>query len=177
MKKSWLILCLSVIIVFQFSVLSSFQSEGAVSHTSGTRAVVVAKVNYLSLRATIQIYPEIHPGATPVFVTFSNGSQIEITEKHSIQILLPKTGSLTGTFYFSDVLRIGSLPSREFPEMPISSETPMAVNIIPDVTEDFIQWGYEAFSSGGDVRSKIDIYWLIVEGDATVAVSGYGAPI
>lgn len=177
MKKSWIILSLVVIIVFQLSVMSSFQSVLTTSHTSGTRAVVVSKLNYISLRATIQIYPRIHPGANSVFVTFSNGSQLEITEKYSMQILLPKTGSINGEFTFGTFLSFTPLDSGEFAAISLSRNAPMDVDITPDVPDSFLQWYYEPFDSDMDVQDETDIYWLIVEGDATIAVSGYGAPI
>jgi hypothetical protein len=50
------------------------------------------------------------------------------------------------------------------------------VDVTPDVPEAFLSWYYEPIDSSLDMSNQLDIYWLTVEGDATISVSGYGAP-
>ena len=176
MKKSWIIFSLIVIIAAQWAFLSSFQSALTVSHTAGKRAALVSKLNYVSMRATIEIFPREVPGADPVLVTFSNGSQLEITERYSIQVFLPKSGSINGDFYFNKILSFTPISEDEFAQMTLSHRKPIDVDVIPDVSDDFLSWYYEPIHPHLDIHDETDIYWLIVEGDATVSVSGYGAP-
>jgi len=165
-----------VILAAQWVFLSSFQSTIAVLHESGKRAVVASKINYMSMRATITIYPRATPDAEPVLVTFSNGSQLEITEKYSKQVFLPKSGSTNWDFHFSIFLNLMAKPEHEYVQMTLSNDNPIDVDVVPDVSDDFLSWYYEPIHPDLDVQDEIDLYWLIVEGDATVSISGYGAP-
>jgi len=176
MKKSLIIFLLIVILAAQWVFLSSFQSTIAVSHESGKRAVLASKLNYMSMRATITIYPRATPDAEPVLVTFSNGSQLEITEKYSKQVFLPKSGNTNDDFHFNTILNITQMGEEEFAQMTLSSDNPIDVDVVPEVSDDFLSWYYEPFHPDLDVQDEIDVYWLIVEGDATVSISGYGAP-
>jgi hypothetical protein len=176
MKKAWIILLLIVIIAAQWALMNSFQSTTAVSHEAGKRAVLVSKLSYVSMRATIQIIPEFHPDPVPVLVTFSNGSQMEITERYSMQVFLPKSGSINGDFSFNTILRFASTSQDDFVTMSLTRDKPIDVDVVPDVSDDFLSWYYEPLHPDLDVRDETDVYWLIVEGEATIAVSGYGAP-
>lgn len=176
MKKAWIIFSLIVIIAAQWAFMSSFQSTLTVSHTAGKRAALVSKLNYVSMRATIEIFPRQHPGAEPVLVTFSNGSQLEITERYSIQVFLPKSGSINGDFSFNTILSFTPISEDEFAQITLSHNTPIDVDVTPDVPDDFLSWYYEPIHPDLDIHDEIDIYWLIVEGAATVSISGYGAP-
>ena len=177
MKKALIIFSLILIIAVQWTIISSFKSDITTSHTAGTRFVVASKLNYFSMRAYIQIYPGQHPGAEPVFVTFSNGSQLELTERYSIQVFLPKSGSINGDFHFNKILSLTPISENEFAQISLSHSKPMDVDVISDVSDDFLSWYYEPFHPDVDVQDEIDIYWLKVEGDATVSISGYGAPL
>jgi mannose-6-phosphate isomerase-like protein (cupin superfamily) len=176
MKKVWIIGLLIGIIVAQWMFLSSFQSTLAVYHESGKCAVLASKLNYMSMRATITIYPRYTPDAEPVLVTFSNGSQLEITKKYSTQVFLPKSGSTNGDFHFSVFLNLMAKPEHEYVQMTLSNDNPIDVDVVPDVPDDFLSWYYEPRHPDLDVQDEVDVYWLIVEGNATVSISGYGAP-
>jgi hypothetical protein len=141
----------------------------------GTHAVVVSKLTYISMRATIEIIPKTVP-VNPVLITFSNGSQLETSKRYSIQVFLPKSGSIQGTPHFSKILTFTPLSEKEFSELNLSGKNPIDVDVTPDVPEDFLSWYYEPIDSSLDMSNQLDIYWLTVEGDATISVSGYGAP-
>ena len=177
MKKSWIILVLIIIIAAEWTVMSSFQSVSAVSMESGTRAAVISKLNYMNVKATIEISPRQYPVVEPVLVKFSNGSELEINEKYSFDVFLPKSGSINGDFYFGKVLTSTPLPSDEVAQIRLNSESPIDADITPDVPEDFMSWyGEQTNPYLNNYDDEIDIYWLIVEGEATIAISGYGAP-
>lgn len=176
MKKAWIIFLLTAIIAAQWVFMSSFQSVITVSHTGDKRAVVVSKLNYASMRATIKIIPSPHPDSGPVLVTFSNGSQITITETYSVQVFLPKTGDINSDYQFSTILSFTPISETEFSSIRLSHNNPIDVDVTPDVPENFLAWRYEPNHPDLQRRDEIDIYWLTVEGDATIAVSGYGAP-
>ncbi|MGD9131326.1 MAG: hypothetical protein PVH73_07120 [Candidatus Bathyarchaeota archaeon] len=176
MKKAWIIFSLIVIIAAQWAFMSSFQSAITVSHKAGKRAALVSKLNYVSLRASIQIYPRPDPDADPVLVTFSNGSQLEITDRYSMQVFLPKSGSINGDFRFNTILNMPQIDEEEFVQMTLSHSKPFDVDVVPDVSDDFLSWYYEPVHPDLDIADETDIYWLIVDGDATVSISGYGAP-
>jgi hypothetical protein len=176
MKKSLIIFLLIVILAAQWVILSSFQSTLAVSHEAGKRAVLASKINYMSMRATITIYPRITPDSEPVLVTFSNGSQLEITEKYSTQVFLPKSGNTNDDFQFNTILNVERMGEEKLVEMTLSNDNPIDVDVVPDVSDDFLSWYYEPFHPDLDVQDEIDVYLLMVEGDATVSISGYGAP-
>lgn len=176
MKKALIIFSLILIIAAQWTFMSSFQSTHTVSTTAGKRAVVVSKLNYISMRATIQIHPKQYPNADPVLITFSNGSQLEITERYSIQVFLPKSGSINGDFQFGTILTFTPISSNEFARVSLSHNKPIDVDVTPDVPDDFLRWYYEPIHPDLDKQDEIDIYWLTVEGDALIRISGYGAP-
>lgn len=177
MKKVWIIFLLIVIIAAQWAFMSSFQSAVTVSHTGGKRAALVSKLNYVSLRATIQIIPRYNPDADPVLVTFSNGSQLEITDHYSMQVFLPKSGSINGDFSFNMILCFTPISDDELVQMTLSPEHPFDLDVVPDVSDDFLSWYYdEPVHPDLDISDETDVYWLIVEGDATISISGYGAP-
>jgi hypothetical protein len=176
MKKSLIIFLLIVTLAAQWVILSSFHSTLAVSHEAGKRGVVASKLNCVSMRATITIYPTLTPDAEPVLVTFSNGSQLEINEKYSTQVFLPRSGITSGDFHFNVFLNLMAKPEHEYVHMTLSNDNPIDVDVVPDVSDNFLSWYYEPFSPDLDVQDEIDVYWLIVEGDATVSISGYGAP-
>ena len=178
MKKSWIIFFLIVVIVAQWAFMSSFQSAVTVSHVSGKRAALVSKLNYFSLRATLQIIPRYNPDGDPVLVTFSNGSQMEITDRYEMQVFLPKSGSLSDDFYFNKILSLTPLSEGGFSQMTLSRERPFDLDVVPDVSDDFLSWYYdEPVHPDLDISDETDVYWLIVDGDATISISGYGAPL
>ena len=165
---------LIVIIAAQWTFTLSFQSELTVSHEWGKRGVVASKLNYISMRVTIKIYPMKHPGAEPVWVTFSNGSQLEITEPYEMQVLMPKTGNINEDFMFNTFLSLTPTSEGEMVRMTLSHKKPIDVDVAPDGLDFFLQSYYEPFHSDYDVRDETDVYWLIVEGDGTVSIGGYG---
>ena len=176
MKKALLILLLIVIIAAQWTFISSFQSEITASHGSGKRGVVASKLNYITMRVTIKIYPMIHPGAEPVWVTFSNGSQLEITEPWEMQVLMPKTGNVDEDFMFNTFVSLTPTSEGEMVRMTLSNNQPIDVDIAPDGLDFFLENYYDTSHSYFDVQDETDVYWLIVEGDGTVTVNGYGGP-
>lgn len=177
MKKTWIIGLLIAVIVAQWMFSSSFQSTIAGSHDSGKRVVVASKLNYMSMRARIQIYPMQHPGAEPVLVTFSNGSQLEISEEFSMEVFLPKSGNMNDDgFTFNAFLSLTPADG-ELAMMKLSHKNPIDVDVAPDGFDYFFRWYYEPSHPDLDVQDEIDVYWLIVEGDASISISGYGAPL
>jgi mannose-6-phosphate isomerase-like protein (cupin superfamily) len=175
MKKALLILLLIVIIAAQWTFISSFHSELEDSHGSGKRGVVASKLNYITMRVTIKISPMMHPGAEPVWVTFSNDSQLEITEPWEMQVLMPKTGNVNEDFMFNTFLSLTPTSEGEMARMTLSHNKPIDVDVAPDGLDFFFQTYYDPHPDW-DVRDETDVYWLIVEGDGTVVVSGYGGP-
>ena len=164
MKKAWLLLSLAIIMAVQLTVLSSFSgvSEHHVS-VSGTSAVVVGKMNYVSLRVTFAVFAQ--PGYT-AFIMFPNGTQIEVVTQHFFEVFLPKTEP-------EPILGPGSFSMSRYSEgVFVTDQEPMDVAVVSNVSEDFFN-----YKVGPDPDGKIIFYWFKIQGNAEVSVSAVGVTI
>jgi hypothetical protein len=163
MKKSWLFLLLTITIVVQLIILSSFNNISERASVSGTSAVVVGKTNYVSLRATFFIVAD--PGYS-VHIIFPNGTEQQITTYHTFEVFLPKTepeqSSDPAHFYMS----------RDSEGVFVTNKEPIDIAVASNVDESFF-----TYNLGPDPNGEVVFYWFKIQGNADVTVSIYGVTI
>ena len=175
MKKIWLIFALTVIIMAQITFIFSFQSTRASSTVTGTSAVVVSKMNYAYLRASIHIHRSRF--GSEVTLIFPNGTQQEITGSiYTLEVFLPRSGDFLGDHDLKTVygahINYSSLFDGQL--LSLSRDHPIDVDIVPNVSDDFLSWYTLPYT---DDYRYVDIYWFKIQGDADVDVSVYGVLI
>ena len=169
MKKTWLIFALVVIIAAQVTFLYSFRSFSTSMSTDvhETSAVVVSKLKFAYLSASIRI--TLLDFNSPVLLIFPNGTQKEIIQPiYSIDVLLPRNGDFSGDYDTGTILGT----SDAYPALKLTRNHPIFVNIVPDVSDNFLNWYDDS-----DHSKYIDVYWFKIQGDAHVIVSGDGMTI
>ena len=176
MKKIWLIFALTVIIAAQVTFMYSFRSTSITSEVTGTSAVVVSKMKYAYMRASIYIFV---PGYnSSVVLEFSNGTQKEITGySYNFEVFLPRSGDFMGDYQTASLLvpiAFNPFSSGDYPKVALSQDHPIDVDVIPNVSSDFLSWYDNSYT---DYSENIDIYWFKIHGDAQVHISGYGVAI
>ncbi len=165
-KKALALLALALVAAAEWTFINSFYS---VPYTHGdavdTSAVIVAKAKYVFMRANILITAG-SPG--PVVLLFSNGTRQEIEVKppgfttSEFDVLLPSTGSYPGDFSVGNPNGI-----------LLSTAKPIYLAVIANVTENFFTDGVvPAWQS-----SLIDVFWIRVQGNARIDITGYGVAI
>ena len=161
MKKLWILLLLATIITVQFTILSSYNRLSDYVSVSGTSAVVVAKTNYVSMRAIFFIRNA--PGHSALIV-FPNGTELEISTHLIFEVFLPKT---------EPVHSLGILSmSRAEEGVFITDQEPMDIAIVSNPHEDFFK-----YKVGPDPNGQVIFYWFKILGDATISVSARGVTI
>jgi hypothetical protein len=165
MNKSLILLVLVVIVVAQWSfVSSSFYTASTpiasfrTINASGTSAVIVAKADFVSVRVKFFITAE--PGRTAL-VVFPDGSQENVTSSYGFETFLARTGFSPGSFAATGP---GGLI--------ISDSNPVAVAVVSNVTESFFTENLGPYSSGA-----ITFYWFKVQGNAQVRANCYGVSV
>ena len=173
MKKSWLLLILVIIIAAQVTFIASFRNTSAHSSVSGTSAVVVSKLKYAYMKATIQIFPDFN---SSVLLIFPNGTDLEITwPSYSMTVFLPRSGDHLGDYETG--VALGTDPASWFDAtLSLSRDRPIDVDVVPNVSDNFLRWYYDDMFSR-DHSTHIDLYWFKIQGDAHVHVSGDGMTI
>ena len=163
MKKAWLFLLLTITMVVQLTVLSSFNKVSDSASVTGTSAVVVGKTNYVSLRVTFAVFAD--PGYTALII-FPNGTQKEVITSHVFEVFLPKTElePFLGPVSFS--------MSRDSEGVFVTDQEPIDVAVVSNVDESFF-----TYKVGPDPNGEIVFYWFKIYGNARVRVSAYGVTI
>ncbi len=175
MKKIWLIFALTVIIMAQITFIFSFQSTSASFPVTGTSAVVVSKMNYACLRASIHIHRSRFD--SEVTLIFPNGTQQEITDfTYALEVFLPRSGDFVGDHDVKTAYGAHINYSRWFDGqlLSLSRDQPIDIDIVPNVSDDFLSWYTLPYT---DDYKYIDIYWFKIQGDAQVTVSVDGVII
>ena len=178
MKKIWLIFALTVIIMAQITFIFSFQStraRAASSTVTGTSAVVVSKMNYAYLRASIHITRSRFD--SEVTLIFPNGTQQEMTDfTYTLEVFLPRSGDFLGDHDVNTAYGSYYHYSSWFdgPLLSLSRDHPIDIDIVPNVSDDFLGWYSLQYT---DDDEYIDIFWFKIQGDARVHVVEYGVVI
>ncbi len=162
MKKYLVILALIVVIVAQWSFISSCFYTASTEYTpfrtnnaSGTSAVIVTKADFVSVRVKFIIIAE--PGRTAL-VTFPDGSQKNVTSSYIFETFLEQTGYSLGSF------------SRFGPgETVVTDRNPVDVAVVSNVTESFF-----TDRLGPDSSGLTTIYWFKIQGNAHVMATAFG---
>jgi hypothetical protein len=170
-RKAWLFVVLAVIIFAQLTVLYSFfypiQTQG---FTYSNSIVEIAKLNYVYGWASITITAPsevatltngtqvtIHPT-----VLFPNGTQVVVNSTYSFQLKLPRTGDC---FCNGGTGLLGTNAS-------LDTTHPIVVAIVTNASSFLIENMPKSGSTIGDVF-EYQYYWFVIQGDASVSVSGY----
>lgn len=164
MNKLLILLVLVVIIVAQYTFLSSFFAVSTTSmsfrtiNASGTSAVIVAKVDYVSVRVKFEVIAE--PGRTAL-IQFSDRSQINVTSSYIFEVFLPKTDAFVENF-------ASTAPG----EILLSKNKPVGFAVVANITD-----SYFTNTLSPDSSSMITLYWFKVQGNAHVGAHGFGVPV
>ena len=117
----------------------SFRSTSITSEVTGKSAVLVSKMKYAYMRATIHIF--ISGYNSSEVLEFSNGAQKEITGySYKIEVFLPRSGDFIEDYQVATVLGPISLypfSSDDYPKVALSQDHPIDVDVIPNVSSDF----------------------------------------
>jgi hypothetical protein len=158
-----------VIIAAQVTFLYSFRSISTSVSTdvSGTSAVVVSKLKCAYMSASIHIWlPDFD---SSVLLIFPNGTQREIIQPvYSIEVLLPRSGGFSGDYDTGTI--VGT--SDAYPDLKFSRNRPIRVDVVPNVSDNFLNWYDDT-----DHSKYVDVYWFKIQGNAHVVVSGDGVTI
>jgi len=157
MKKAIITFLLITTIVGLWSFDNSFIGNSDSGSVSGTSAVIFAKADYVSVRASFYIFPEAGTWAN---VTFSNGTQINMAWVDTFTVFLPKTASETGYYY-------KNAPGDIF----LNNAHPFRVAFISGVSESYFDT-LKSFNDDG-----VTVFWLRIDGAATVRVTEYGVAV
>jgi hypothetical protein len=176
MKKIWLVFALVVIIVAQVTFLSSFNSSFTHGYVSDTSAVVLSKMKYAYARFTIHISITY----SPVTLTFSNGTQQEISDhSYTMEVFLPRTGDFLGNDGMMTI--ITTTPNsptdtdiESLPVISLSSKHPIDADVVQHIPSSGLSWYNDPKYIYYD---KIDVFWFEIQGQANIFITGTGLAI
>ncbi|MCW4016094.1 MAG: hypothetical protein NWF06_06975 [Candidatus Bathyarchaeota archaeon] len=171
MKKVWLLFVLTVIIAAQLTFTSAFHSASEHCYVSGTSGVFVSKLNYASMRATI--YISLSYKSAPVLLIFPNGTQIEITDNYTLDLFLPRSGDVLGSYSTGTALGI-SPASGDYQMLSLSHNHPIDVDVVT-LPSSFLPWLDDGIFP--EYFENIDVYWFKIQGEANIHIDGYGMAI
>ena len=111
-----------------------------------------------------------------MLLEFSNGTQKEITDHfYQFDVVLSRSGDFLGEHVTGTVLGTSPISSGDYPILTLSRDNPIDVDIVPNVSDNFLRWYYDRTFT--EQSTYVDIFWFKIHGDANVHVWGYGAPI
>ncbi|WGM89250.1 MAG: hypothetical protein IAX21_07570 [Candidatus Bathyarchaeota archaeon] len=170
MKKIWIIFTLTVIIVAQVAFISSFHSVSEHSYVSDTSAVIISKLNYATLRTTIHISLKHGLAEPSVFLIFPNGTQIEINDDYTLDVFLPRSGDLFGSYSTGTMLGLSD-NSDGYLTLRLSHKSPIDIDVI-SLPSDFLLWLTDDKLTR--YSDYVDIYWFKIQGEANIHINGHG---
>jgi len=161
MKKAWLIFALVLVVSTQLVVLSSFHDVEVNTFASGNSVVGVYKWDYVQGSLYVSIMPIPLNGSSSVRLVFPNGTAISIgSSGYSFLFPLPRTG---------DVLGNGAISG----PLAISQSQPLNVTVFQSVGN-VTSYVDNLEGVANQSLMPIDVYVLVVYGEAQVSVSGFG---
>jgi hypothetical protein len=190
MKKIWIIFALVVIIAAQVTFIYSSRNTSVHSSVTGTSAVVISKLKYTYMRATIHIHRSGFD--SDVIITFPNGTQQEIFHKLSPEekrtgkfdfdftftVILPRSGDFLGDYNFFTFLDSDPSFWVNGSTLSLSRNHPIDVAVVPKFSDNFLRWYYDDKHTFDRDHSKyIDIYWFKIQGNASLNIVGSGVAI
>jgi len=170
MKKIWIIFTLTVIIVAQVAFISSFHSVSEHSYVSDTSAVIISKLNYATLRTTIHISLKHGLDEPSVFLIFPNGTQIELNDDYTMNVFLPRSGDLFGSYSIGSSLGM-SENSDEYSTLRLSHKNPIDIDVVSLPSNFLLRLTDDKLTAHFDY---VDIYWFKIQGEANIQVNGHG---
>jgi len=124
-----MIFILTVIIVAQMAFISSFHSVSEHSYVSDASAVIISKLNYATLRTTIHISLKNGLDKPSVFLIFPNGTQIEINDDYTLDVFLPRSGDLFGSYSTGTMLGLSD-NSDGYSTYTLSHKSPIDIDVV-----------------------------------------------
>jgi len=164
MKKAWIVFLLVLLISTQFAALSLFHEVDRAGFATGVSVITIAKFDYVDASLELSVSPVVaeNGSTTSVNLTMPNGTNISVkTSPYSVTILLPRTGDFFGNGGVSG-------------PVAVSESDPMNVSISQNVG-DVAQ--YEASMNASASILQIQSYFVVVYGDASVLVDGFGVAL
>ncbi len=158
MKKALAILALAIIILSLWTFNNSFIVSSTDGSVSGESAVILAKADYVSVRAKILVIPQAGYRAN---VTFSDGTTKQLAWTYNFEVFFPRTGSST----------FGSFGANAPGGIFLNGQKPFNCALISNITDSY----FTTLNSGSS--GSTTVYWFKVEGNARVIVAFYGVAI
>ena len=157
MNKVLIVLLLAIVIFSLWTFDSSFTASSTVASAMETAAVIVAKANYISLRAKFMITPAAGTKAT---LLLSDGTQKQVIVPYTFEVFLPKNGS-----------SVGNLAANSPGGIFLSEQKPFDAAVVSNATDSFFS------ELNPDSSSGVTLYWFKIQGKAQVIVACYGVAI
>lgn len=160
-RKGWIIFILVVLIASQLAIFPTFHEVNVSGMTVGTSAVSILKYNYVSATIHVSIgLVQNNSVIIPVFLTFYNGTTIQLTSDLSFTLKLSGTGNFLGNG--------AKLVYDITPQHPLYA---FIVNNITSVKE------YFSFLPTSVQGNNVDVYAFAINGSCLVSLSAYGEGI
>ncbi|HZW57684.1 MAG TPA: hypothetical protein VFF30_15455 [Nitrososphaerales archaeon] len=169
-SKAWVIFILVLIISGQFLVLSLFHNVDDQGVIFGNSVIVIGKWNYVSASVDLLVLPSVVNGTpSQVDIVLPNGTSFSANNPSSgfsMRIKLPMTG-------FS--LANGAISG----PVPLSQDHPLNVTIAQNVGDatTYVSSIMASNSATSFQGLAVELYPIIIHGDAQVAISGYGVAL
>lgn len=165
MKKGWIIIILLLIMSAQFLVFSSFHEVDTAGYTTNASVITIAKWNYINARMEVEISPGINAlnfSVVPITLILPNGTDIVVNDRSfSFGISLQRSGDFLGSSTINGPINL-------------SQSQPMDVLIMRNVTN---VAAYEQTLEGAYGGGYVQLYFLVIYGDASINVDGYGVAL
>jgi hypothetical protein len=162
MRKGWLIFLLVLVISGQLVVLSSFHDVEIDGFATGNTVIGIAKWNYVQgvVRVSITPMAPSSNGTSNVVMVLPNGTSRTFGSTYSFILQLPRTGDSLGNGAISGLLALSE-------SQPLNVTVFQNVGNVPD---------YVNYLKGSSSNSllPVDVYTIVIYGQADVLVSGYG---
>jgi hypothetical protein len=166
MRKGWLVFLLILIISGQALALSAFHDVEVYGFASGGTVVAIGKWHYVQGSVYISIQPGVQNGTQNVVLIFPNGTKVDLGPtpgtSYSFRVELPRTGDCCNG------VTSGTLG--------LSQSQPMNITIVQNVgnaTNYAATLKGEYSNAGIGIPSPIDLYVLVIDGAASISISGY----
>jgi len=166
-RKGWLIFALVLIVAVELAALSSFHYVAGYGYAYGGTVVVVAKWDYVQAWVRVLITPVGGIGAANVEVILPNGTSVNLSaspptsvEAYTFTLKLPRTGDFLGSEAIAGPFTLS-------PTHPLNFTVENNVGNVTDALD--------ALKAAASPR--VDIYFIVIYGDAQVYVEGYGVAL
>ena len=158
MRKAWVVFGLVLLISIQLSALSLFHGVTAYGVTYGDSEVHIVKFDYVAASVQVTISNDKQGGS--LAITLPNGTRVQTSSTYVVSLSLPRTGDFGGN---------GGMALSN--SVSVDRSSPIVAWVDANVTSPTGS-GY-----GGPIGSNLDVTTILVTGDGSVYITGYGVAV